>query len=233
MNGANATGARAPQRVVALDTTTPLGTLAIFDGGRPVALREQRVSNAHGEALLPLVDAALAELGFRPRDVDLWAVGVGPGSFTGTRIGVATVKGIALATGASVGAVTSLEAVAYGVGGAELVVAIVSAMRGEAFVAVGDDAPIHLPLASVAAHVLDAARARGVAERAVAVCGEGALLAPWPSGCAARFVHAKPNDVPRAEAIGRIAMARAPTPFDALEPLYVRPPDIGPPRPTV
>jgi len=56
-------------RVVAIDTTTPLGTVALFEGGRLVRSREQRVSNAHGEALLPLVDAVFAEAGWRPRDV--------------------------------------------------------------------------------------------------------------------------------------------------------------------
>ena len=99
-------------RIVAVETSTRFGTVAAWEGGRVLVEREESVHNAHGESLLPLVDRTLAEVGWAPSTIGRWAVGVGPGSFTGIRVGIATVKGVELATGAEIVAVTSLEALA-------------------------------------------------------------------------------------------------------------------------
>jgi tRNA threonylcarbamoyladenosine biosynthesis protein TsaB len=178
-----------------------------------------------------MIDALFAKAGWRPRDVARWAVGVGPGSFTGVRIGVATAKGIALATRAELVAVTSLDAVAHGVHAGEQVAiaSVLDAMKGELFLQVrlGGElavAPENLPVALVASRLASVACARmiltGEAADAIDV---GAL--PFPT----ERHRAPPNDVPRASSIGRIALTRAPDDADAVEPLYVRPPDITKP----
>ena len=211
-------------KLVALDTSTALATIALFDDERLVVEEEHRVHNAHGESLLPALDACLARAGWTPRDVARWAVGVGPGSFTGTRAGVATVKGVALATGAEVVAVTSLDAVAHGLE-SDAVASALSAGRGELFVQVRDRrAPAHVPLEGAARWIVEGA---GDA-RTILVAGEGATSIAWPDE-RVRVVADPPHDVPRAVAIGRLAHGRAPVDVDALEPLYVRPPDITTP----
>ncbi len=213
-------------RICAVDTSTPVGTVAIFEGPTLVAEAEQRVSNAHGESLLPVIGELLASAGWKPKDVARWAVGIGPGSFTGTRIGVATVKGIVMGSGADVVGVDAFAAVRDGVrvAEAETVVVLLDAMRGEVFV---QDTRMLEPFFAEIGRVTE--RLEG-AERLVAI-GAGAKLVDWSCfGDRVRLVTDAPHDVPRASAIGRIALGAAPIDVDALEPFYVRPPDITMPR---
>jgi tRNA threonylcarbamoyladenosine biosynthesis protein TsaB len=219
------------KRLAAIDTSTALGSIALFEDGRPVAEDARRVSNAHGESLLPMVDALFARVGWEPSDVGRWAVGIGPGSFTGVRIGVATVKGIVLATGAEIVGVTSLDAIAHGLDGA-LVVSTIAAGKGEVFVQARRGgalvlAPAHLPFAKVAA---DLVRLLQAGERVV-VAGEAARDVDWsplPGSCALEATP--PHDLPHARALATIALARAADDPAALEPLYVRAPEITMPR---
>ena len=219
-------------RLAAIDTSTQLGSIALFEDGVLLAEDAHRVANAHGESLLPMLSALFERTGWAAPDVTRWAVGVGPGSFTGIRIGVATAKGIVLATGAELVGVTSLEALAFGLAG-ELVVSLVGAGKGELFVQAwrGDTSgasvlgPMHLRTGDVAARLAElAAGARVIA------AGEAATEVDW-SALGGRFecVVQPPHDLPHASAVGRIALGRASRPAedaDALEPVYVRPPDI-------
>jgi tRNA threonylcarbamoyladenosine biosynthesis protein TsaB len=205
-------------KLVALETSTAVGSIALFDRGALVVAREQRVSNAHGESLLPMLDAALAEAGWSPKDVARWGVGVGPGSFTGVRIAVALAKGVHLATGAELVGVTSLDAIARTASGtagasAETVVAVLAAMRGEVFVQASG--AVTRPPACVRIADWDAWLA--------ALAAPGARVV----GDAEPIVTGTP---PTATSVGLLAQNRAADDADALEPVYVRPPDITQPK---
>jgi tRNA threonylcarbamoyladenosine biosynthesis protein TsaB len=218
-------------RLAAIDTSSPLGSVALFDDGVLVAEAAQRVSNAHGESLLPMVDALFSRAGWHPRCVNRWAVGIGPGSFTGVRIAVATVKGMALATGATVVGVTSLDALADGVVDG-LVVSVLAAGKGEVFVQARSSRglvlePAHIPFGEVVLRVLGVVQPAEV----VTVVGEASSDVDWSSMREQpALVTGAPHDLPRASAVGRIALVRAPTDADSLEPFYVRAPDLTTPR---
>ncbi|WP_394850215.1 tRNA (adenosine(37)-N6)-threonylcarbamoyltransferase complex dimerization subunit type 1 TsaB [Pendulispora brunnea] len=217
-------------RIVAVDTSTALGSVALLEGERLVFTSERRLSNAHGESLLLAMDEAMKHAGWTPRDVERWAVGIGPGSFTGTRIGVATVKGIALGTGREVVAVTSFEAVRWGLVAApdEVAVSVLPAMHGEVFVQWGDAEPLHLPLATAPQRI-----GQEIAHGRLLIVGSGGPLVDWDSihERPVRLVNDAPHDVPHATSIARVAAQRTqsvePT---EVEPLYVRPPDITLPK---
>jgi len=119
--------------VLGIDTSTPVASVAVVDDGRVLAEHHQ---HTRGSDLLVMIDA----LGVRA--FDAVAVGAGPGSFTGLRIGMATAKGIAFAAGCPLWAVSSLAALARGelfADGAEVprgpgpVCAVLDARRGELY----------------------------------------------------------------------------------------------------
>lgn len=214
-------------KLCALDTSTALGSVALYEGERLVHEAAQRVSNAHGESLLPMIDAAFAAAGWRPGDVARWAVGTGPGSFTGVRIAVATVKGIALATDAAVVAVTSLEAMAALALEREpraVVIAAIDAIRGEVYVqacgAVRSD-PACLPPSDIPGWLARVAPG----ERDPLWVGEAATRLG-----VSRVLAEGDFALPHARGVALAARGKGPVPIDLLEPVYVRPPEITYPR---
>jgi tRNA threonylcarbamoyl adenosine modification protein YeaZ len=202
-------------KLAAIDTATALGSVALFDAGALVAQDERRVSNAHGEALLPMIDALFARVGWRAREVGRWAVDIGPGSFTGVRIGVATAKGIALATGAELVGVTSLDALACGPGlGWAVVVSVLEAGRGEVYVQAKGEVKRAPECLSIAVYQQWVRELRGRYGTTMRVVGRG-------------VADVTEKDVgPLAPNVGFLAMDRLPDDPDRLEPFYVRAPEL-------
>ena len=117
-------------KVLGIDTATTNASIAIVDD--QTVLAETRTDTAgHRADLLLLIDAACKSANVSPLDLDAIAIGAGPGSFTGLRIGMATAKGIAFAAGRPLWAVSSLAALAYARAG--LVIAVLDARRGEVY----------------------------------------------------------------------------------------------------
>ena len=99
--------------ILAIDSTAIAGSVAILRDGLPIASAHIKNGNTHSETLLPMVESALRFAKLTVDDIDLFAVNVGPGSFTGVRIGVATVKGLMFGKNKPCIAVSTLESLAY------------------------------------------------------------------------------------------------------------------------
>jgi tRNA threonylcarbamoyladenosine biosynthesis protein TsaB len=158
-------------RVIAVDTAAPVLGVAAWSDGLS-ASRSARIVRG-GEALIaPWITEVCAELGFVPGDLDGVVVSTGPGAFTGLRVGVAAASGLAVAVGAPVVAVGSLEARARAVGVGAPVLAWLDARKGRAYAAAFDaqGAAVH-----AAADVLPEVAIGWMAPGFVAV-GEGALV---------------------------------------------------------
>lgn len=150
--------------VLGIDTSTPVGSVALLDGDRLLSETTLRVRASHGESLMAVIDRVMSDAGAKGADLSLVGYAKGPGSFTGVRIGMATVKGLALALGTPTLGVSSLRALAmHCAGAAGLVCPVTDARRGEVY---------------FAAYRMDAAGpAEVVAERAAPPAAVAATLA--------------------------------------------------------
>lgn len=119
--------------ILALDTSSRLTSLALARGQQVMAILGTETSERRSERLWDQVDFLLGEAAVAIRDVELFAACVGPGGFTGLRVGIAAVKGFASATGKPSVGVTSLEAVAFSAREAQTVCAVINAYRDEVY----------------------------------------------------------------------------------------------------
>ena len=119
--------------LLAIDTAGKTAAVAVLRD--EVLLYEATANNGltHSETLLPMVDTALKACGLRCADIDLYGVTAGPGSFTGLRIGLAAVKGMALPRQTPCAGVSTLEALAWGMAGQGTVVGALDARRGQVY----------------------------------------------------------------------------------------------------
>jgi tRNA threonylcarbamoyladenosine biosynthesis protein TsaB len=121
-------------RLLAIDTATDVCAVGVAAPGMPDVVRAEVVGRAHAERLMVMVAEAVAAAGIAAADLDRIAVVVGPGSFTGLRIGVSTVKGLGWALGLPIAAVPTLDAMAAAVPAPALPVCpVIAARRGEVY----------------------------------------------------------------------------------------------------
>ncbi|HKP73165.1 MAG TPA: tRNA (adenosine(37)-N6)-threonylcarbamoyltransferase complex dimerization subunit type 1 TsaB [Pyrinomonadaceae bacterium] len=119
--------------VLSLDTATGVRSVAVAEGARVLAQTAGRVQKENTSSVLADVDGALRESGVRLDEIELYAVTTGPGSFTGLRSGLATVKALASTLDRPVVGVPTLHAIAFASGASSRVVASLPAGRGEVF----------------------------------------------------------------------------------------------------
>jgi tRNA threonylcarbamoyladenosine biosynthesis protein TsaB len=220
--------------VLAFDTSGAACSVAVADVSRgdPGVARSREVVRGHAEALMPMVAGVMAQAGLRFDALDLIAVTVGPGLFTGLRVGIAAARGLALATGVPCIGVSTFAAMAAtcrrnsGSADDETLAICIDSRRADMFVQLFDRGTTALSAASAVpaaalAQVLPAGPltvagdAAGPAQRALVAAGRAVRLLPVRSVCPL--------------ALARLAAAAWQT-GTALppQPLYLREPDTGP-----
>lgn len=217
-------------RVLAIDTALAACSAAVLDldRGGVLAHESQAMERGHAEALMPMIARAMSEANCEFDALDRIAVTIGPGSFTGLRVGVAAARGIALAAGKPIVALTTLACFAAPHIAADDATPLLSAIDAR-----NDQVYIQLVgrggraiIAPRIAGVREAVRiAAGIPTRIVG-SGAGLVRAAWTAGMAAPlFVETTPApDIDWVARLGAVALE----PTDHPKPLYLRDPDARP-----
>ena len=163
-------------KILALDTSSQYASIALCDGTQVVFELTIRGVATQSEHLVPSIQHALDTVGWTPGDLEAYGVVHGPGSFTGIRVGLATVEGLAFGTGRPALGVSSLEALAWGMPpGTVPICPVLNARRGDVYAAVyerhGEGLVERMPQCSIAPRAL-AERLEGD----IVVLGDGASL---------------------------------------------------------
>jgi tRNA threonylcarbamoyladenosine biosynthesis protein TsaB len=213
--------------VLVIDTATPATVVGVAHGDRVVERRHDPGEGerpGHVSEVLGLMEEALAEAGTELAELGRIGVGVGPGSFTGLRIGIATARALAHATGLELAGVSTLGALAVQAGPGP-VLAVLDARRGEAFAALWEDGRELVAPRALAPEDLPA-----MAAGAALAVGDGALRFRAHLESARVAVAPEDSALHRVSAAGlaRLAAHAPPVARDALLPHYVRSPDAQP-----
>jgi tRNA threonylcarbamoyl adenosine modification protein YeaZ len=204
--------------VLALDTATPASTAAVAevtgDGLRGIAERRTVDAHAHGELLAPQIHATLDEAGVRAADLTAIVAGVGPGPFTGLRVGLVTAASMGQALGVPTYGVCSLDALGRAAGPGRVLVATDARRREVYHATYVDGRRITGP---------DVARPADVAVHADRAVGEGAVRYSDVFGVPIDEILLHPPGVALIALAADRVRARAPS--EPLTPLYLRRPD--------
>jgi len=190
-------------KLLAADTTAAVATVALFDGETCVLELEADGKRKHAETVAPLIDRLLSETGTDAEEIGLFAVDIGPGSFTGVRIGVSLINAMAFALGKKVVPVDALYALYTACGeAAKPVCAMIDARNGNAYAALyrAGETLIEPCAAEIEPFVK-------TLPPDTVFCGDANTQTPA---------------YPRAKAVGIAALKRQETARDAVEPTYLR-----------
>ena len=226
--------------ILALDTVANSCSVAIFSEGRTVSSHRQQIVSGHAEILVPMINDVISLTSFGFEDLNLIATTVGPGSFTGLRIGLATARSLSVAANIPATGVTSFEAVAAGLpkeewSGHPVLIAL-ETKRDDFYIQIFEDAgtllgePSAVPSANISTYInsligfpTEVLFAGDGAERAVKAVGDSSSLSQIR--LASSLVG--PDAIQVAEIAYQNHLSGS-FPFPA-EPLYLRPPHVHPP----
>ena len=222
-------------RILAIDTALDACSAALFDTevDRPLGLQSREIGRGHAELLLPLIDEVMKSANAQFDSVDRFAVTVGPGSFTGLRVGLSAARGFALATKKTAVGVSTLAAFTAPLITQDQAVPVVAAIDAK-------HGNLYLQMVGAGGRMLVAPRAlnlreaiRAVALGPVRIVGNGAaiLAAHWPPKAPPPLL-VDPQPAPDILWVARIGAAADPKRAPP-RPLYLRLPDAKPGAPQV
>lgn len=202
------------------DTATGWGCLGLVRDGELLAETGWQVGRNQAEQFVPVLDGLLSRAGLQPADLDLIAVGCGPGSYTGLRIGLAMAEALAFSLARPLTGVGTLEAMAAnGAGFSGPVCPVLPARRGEVYAAVYRDGEEAVPPAPFAATAL-LARLASLEDGPCLVLGGGVLQGALPAAGTAELIFGRPEQgLLRGGAVARLGAARPERP---ARPAYLR-----------
>lgn len=217
-------------RLIAIDTALEACAVAVLDSekGAVLASESVRMTRGHAEALMPMIARVMDAAAIEFSDLDRIAVTVGPGSFTGLRVGISAARGIALASGKRAIGLSTLAALAaphLAAARGEATVAAIDARHGRVYLQVFDSAG-EVRTAACVATVADAVRAAHPGPARIVGSGAPALAAAWPSTEAPPVAveAAAAPDIAWVARLGAFMADEAGVPT----PLYLQEPDVTP-----
>ncbi|WP_137388310.1 tRNA (adenosine(37)-N6)-threonylcarbamoyltransferase complex dimerization subunit type 1 TsaB [Rhodoligotrophos defluvii] len=221
-------------RILALDTAMNACSVAVVDAADEaltvLAVRSEPMERGHAEALIPMVGEAMSAAGLTFAELDRVAVTIGPGSFTGTRIGVSAAHGYALARGIPAAGVTTLQAVALTTRGLypddRDIIVLFDAQRGEVY-GQAFRGPFCVPIAEPAAYTVAGAM-QLLPRGSCILAGSGAHLLAQASR-RGNLALADVSSLPDPVCVARLGLHAR----DQAMPLYLRPPDAKPQAPQI
>jgi tRNA threonylcarbamoyladenosine biosynthesis protein TsaB len=225
--GGAVTRLSARMRILAIDTALDACSAAVFDSGEDLALAAESrpMHRGHAEALMPLLARVMDEAGVEFRELDRLAVTVGPGSFTGVRVGISAARGIALAANKPAIAISTLSAFAapHLMATPGPVLAVVDARHAHVYAQLFGPGGSALSPPKI---VATAEAAMLAMEDKAQVVGSGAARvgAAWPAGSRPRVF---PETAPDIVWVARFGAAAPANPVGP-KPLYLRAPDARP-----
>jgi tRNA threonylcarbamoyladenosine biosynthesis protein TsaB len=201
------------------------------------AAESRALRHGHAEALFPMIDRVMAEAGLAPSQLDAVAAAIGPGGFTGIRVGLAAAHGVALAVGARLIGISSFAAVAARLAGTgepacDGVLVALDSRRADLYVQLftrDGASPLAVPQALLAGQLADYVASLDL--RSLVIAGDAAETAATALGGRVRCAVA-PDSVPDAQGVAAAALLelRSGAMAGPVRPLYLRPPDVTLPK---
>ena len=216
--------------ILALDSTATVGSVALVKSGATLAQYTLNAGNTHSVTLLPMIEHMLKMTDTELSDIDMFAASVGPGSFTGVRIGCAAIKGLALGRDIPCVGVSTLEALANNLRGCKgIICPAMNARRGQVYTAIFEDTDegIKRLTPDMAISVTLLSEMLSDFEGEIRFCGDGYSLVSHLSSCETPEPHrlqSAASVAAVAEALYNATEDKTVFTSSALNPTYLRKP---------